>query len=85
MGDDESKLTRTKRQWADQGKFLTGRIARPETDRLPPGQHLGKMHKKSKARDIRAGMRPISAHDFRGIFIERAHLLIQLVEQLLLY
>ena len=36
----DSKLTRTKRQWADQGKFLTGRVTRPETDRLPPGQHL---------------------------------------------
>lgn len=37
-----SKLTRTKRQWADEGKFLTGRVSRPETDRLPPGQHLVK-------------------------------------------
>ncbi|MCV3736495.1 sulfite oxidase-like oxidoreductase [Rhizobium sp. TRM96647] len=40
----ESKLTRTKRGWAEQGKFLTGRIARPQSgrlpDRLPPGQHL---------------------------------------------
>ena len=40
----ESKLTRTKRNWAEQGKFLTGRIARPQSgrlpDRLPPGQHL---------------------------------------------
>jgi DMSO/TMAO reductase YedYZ molybdopterin-dependent catalytic subunit len=36
----DSKLTRSKRQWAAQGKFLTGRHARPETDRLPPGQHL---------------------------------------------
>lgn len=44
MGDGneapESKLTRTKRNWAEQGKFLTGRIARPQSDRLPPGQHL---------------------------------------------
>lgn len=39
---EDSKLTRTKRQWAEQGKFLTGRITRPETDRLPPGQHLVK-------------------------------------------
>ncbi|MFK8250516.1 sulfite oxidase-like oxidoreductase [Ancylobacter terrae] len=42
--DDElppdSKLTRTKQAWARDGKFLTGRIARPEADRLPPGQHL---------------------------------------------
>ena len=42
MSDDDSKLTRTKRRWADEGKFLTGRIAPPETDRLPPGQHLVK-------------------------------------------
>jgi DMSO/TMAO reductase YedYZ molybdopterin-dependent catalytic subunit len=46
MGDgeqaDETKLTNTKRRWADEGKFLTGRISRPETDRLPPGQHLVK-------------------------------------------
>lgn len=42
--DDElppdSKLTRTKQAWARDGKFLTGRITRPESDRLPPGQHL---------------------------------------------
>ena len=42
MNEDDSKLTRTKRRWADEGKFLTGRITRPETDRLPPGQHLVK-------------------------------------------
>ncbi len=36
----ESKLTRSKRRWAREGKFLTGRIARPEETRLPPGQHL---------------------------------------------
>lgn len=44
MSDDEpvpeTKLTSTKRRWAADGKFLTGRIARSETDRLPPGQHL---------------------------------------------
>ena len=38
----EIKLTRTKRRWAADGKFLTGRIARPEEERLPPGQHLVK-------------------------------------------
>ena len=38
----DSKLTSTKRKWADEGKFLTGRHARPDTDRLPPGQHLVK-------------------------------------------
>jgi hypothetical protein len=36
----ESKLTRTKQRWAQQGRFLTGKIARPEEQRLPPGQHL---------------------------------------------
>ncbi|WP_377292104.1 sulfite oxidase-like oxidoreductase [Rhizobium sp. SG2393] len=39
---EDSKLTRTKRAWARDGKFLTGRISRPETERLPPGQHLVK-------------------------------------------
>jgi DMSO/TMAO reductase YedYZ molybdopterin-dependent catalytic subunit len=46
MSDDQipadSKLTNSKRRWADEGKFLTGRTSRPETDRLPPGQHLVK-------------------------------------------
>lgn len=36
---DESKLTRTKQLWAQEGRFLTGRVARPEQERLPPGQH----------------------------------------------
>src|SRR5260370_19082870 len=45
MSDDheptpESKLTRTKERWAREGRFLTGRITRPEEARLPPGQHL---------------------------------------------
>ncbi|OCC06202.1 molybdopterin-binding protein [Labrys sp. WJW] len=38
----DSKLTRTKQLWAQAGKFLTGRASRPESDRLPPGQHLVK-------------------------------------------
>jgi DMSO/TMAO reductase YedYZ molybdopterin-dependent catalytic subunit len=42
QASDDSKLTRTKRAWARDGKFLTGKISRPETDRLPPGQHLVK-------------------------------------------
>ena len=46
MSDDQipadSKLTNSKRRWADEGKFLTGRTSRQETDRLPPGQHLVK-------------------------------------------
>lgn len=37
---DESKLTRTKQRWAQEGRFLTGRAARQGEDRLPPGQHL---------------------------------------------
>jgi DMSO/TMAO reductase YedYZ molybdopterin-dependent catalytic subunit len=36
----ESKLTRSKERWAREGKFLTGKIVRPEDQRLPPGQHL---------------------------------------------
>ena len=47
MADDnepppESKLTRSKERWAREGKFLTGKISRPEEQRLPPGQHLTK-------------------------------------------
>jgi DMSO/TMAO reductase YedYZ molybdopterin-dependent catalytic subunit len=36
----DSKLTTSKRRWAAEHKFLTGRVARPEAERLPPGQHL---------------------------------------------
>jgi DMSO/TMAO reductase YedYZ molybdopterin-dependent catalytic subunit len=36
----DSKLTQTKQRWAREGRFLTGRTARPEQQRLPPGQHL---------------------------------------------
>lgn len=46
MSDEQTpsdiKLTTTKRRWAAEGKFLTGRISRPEDERLPPGQHLVK-------------------------------------------
>jgi DMSO/TMAO reductase YedYZ molybdopterin-dependent catalytic subunit len=47
MADDnepppESKLTRSKERWAREGKFLTGKISRPQDQRLPPGQHLTK-------------------------------------------
>ncbi|MDA9488413.1 sulfite oxidase-like oxidoreductase [Bradyrhizobium sp. CCBAU 11361] len=46
MADDneppDSKLTRTKEKWAREGRFLTGKITRPEDQRLPPGQHLTK-------------------------------------------
>ncbi|MFA5964669.1 MAG: sulfite oxidase-like oxidoreductase [Sphingomonas sp.] len=37
---EASKLTASKRRWASEGKFLTGRHVRPEDQRLPPGQHL---------------------------------------------
>ncbi len=38
----DSKLTRSKRRWAEEGRFITGHGARPEAERLPPGQHLVK-------------------------------------------
>jgi DMSO/TMAO reductase YedYZ molybdopterin-dependent catalytic subunit len=38
----ETKLTASKRRWAEEGKFLTGKITRSDADRLPPGQHLVK-------------------------------------------
>jgi hypothetical protein len=38
----DSKLTRSKQRWAQEGRFLTGKISRPEDQRLPPGQHLTK-------------------------------------------
>jgi DMSO/TMAO reductase YedYZ molybdopterin-dependent catalytic subunit len=41
-GDQPTKLTLSKQRWAEEHKFLTGRVARPETERLPPGQHLVK-------------------------------------------
>ncbi len=40
--DEDSKLTRTKQRWAEEGRFLTGRVSRPDTERLPPGQHLAR-------------------------------------------
>jgi len=44
MTDDatppDSKLTRSKQRWASEHKFLTGHVAKPEGERLPPGQHL---------------------------------------------
>jgi DMSO/TMAO reductase YedYZ molybdopterin-dependent catalytic subunit len=38
----ETKLTATKLRWAEEGRFITGRSARPDAERLPPGQHLVK-------------------------------------------
>jgi len=37
-----TKLTRAKQRWARERRFLTGRVARPESERLPPGQHIVK-------------------------------------------
>lgn len=37
---EDSKLTRAKRQWAAEGRLLTGTTADPAHDRLPPGQRL---------------------------------------------
>jgi DMSO/TMAO reductase YedYZ molybdopterin-dependent catalytic subunit len=34
-----TKLTLTKERWAREGRFLTGRAVRPDSQRLPPGQH----------------------------------------------
>ncbi|MDX2143950.1 MAG: sulfite oxidase-like oxidoreductase [Rhodospirillaceae bacterium] len=39
-GQIKDKLIRTKEQWAKDGRGLTGKTARPEVERLPPGQHL---------------------------------------------
>jgi len=36
----DSKLTRSKQRWADEHRFITGETARPQEQRLPPGQHL---------------------------------------------
>jgi DMSO/TMAO reductase YedYZ molybdopterin-dependent catalytic subunit len=38
----DSKLTRSKQRWAQEGRFLTGKTSRLEEQRLPPGQHLTK-------------------------------------------
>lgn len=37
---EPTKLTTIKQRWAQEGRFLTGHTARPETERLPPGQHV---------------------------------------------
>lgn len=36
----DSKLTRSKQRWAQEGRFITGKTSRPGEERLPPGQHL---------------------------------------------
>ncbi|MBL8630042.1 MAG: sulfite oxidase-like oxidoreductase [Rhodospirillaceae bacterium] len=40
VGQIKEKLIRTKEQWAKDGRALTGQVARPEQERLPPGQRL---------------------------------------------
>ncbi len=41
MTDDiNEKLVKSKQKWAAEGRLLTGRTARPEEERLPPGQRL---------------------------------------------
>ena len=37
-GRIKDKLIETKQRWAREGRLLTGRVARREEDRLPPGQ-----------------------------------------------
>jgi DMSO/TMAO reductase YedYZ molybdopterin-dependent catalytic subunit len=39
IGRARRKLVESKRRWAREGRLLTGRSARPEAERLPPGQH----------------------------------------------
>lgn len=38
-GAADSKLTQSKRAWAQSGRFLTGEAGRADAERLPPGQH----------------------------------------------
>ena len=37
-GQIKQKLVESKQRWAREGRLLTGRESRPETERLPPGQ-----------------------------------------------
>ena len=38
LGRSRDKLVESKQRWAREGRLLTGRPARPEAERLPPGQ-----------------------------------------------
>ena len=38
LGRARKKLVESKQRWAREGRLLTGRHARPEAERLPPGQ-----------------------------------------------
>lgn len=40
LGQVRKKLVESKERWAREGRLLTGRRARPEAERLPPGQRL---------------------------------------------
>jgi DMSO/TMAO reductase YedYZ molybdopterin-dependent catalytic subunit len=41
MSDDiNEKLVKSKQKWASEGRLLTGKTARPDEERLPPGQKL---------------------------------------------
>ena len=39
LGRTRRKLVESKERWAREGRLLIGRSARPEAERLPPGQH----------------------------------------------
>ena len=41
-GPFREKLIRRKQEWAAEGRLLTGKTARPEAQRLPPGQRVVK-------------------------------------------
>jgi len=53
-----TKLTATKQKWARDGKFLTGHSGRPESGRLPPGQHLAR----HQLADLSLDTLPYNAH-----------------------
>ena len=55
----DSKLTTSKRRWAAEGKFLTGKISRAEDERLPPGQHLVRNWRATPTRRFRRSSCPI--------------------------
>jgi DMSO/TMAO reductase YedYZ molybdopterin-dependent catalytic subunit len=38
LGKVKEKLIRSKKKWAEEGRLLTGEVADPAVDRLPPGQ-----------------------------------------------
>lgn len=40
LAESRPKLVAAKQRWAREGRLLTGAQGRPESERLPPGQHL---------------------------------------------